>query len=89
LNAGFNVTSTVLKVGHHGSATSTSQAYLEAVKPELAVVSVGEGNRYGHPHQETLDRLRAEGVAVYRTDLQGTIKITTDGVNYSVKTEKP
>ncbi|MEM2876394.1 MAG: ComEC/Rec2 family competence protein [Candidatus Bathyarchaeia archaeon] len=89
LAAGFNLTSTVLKVGHHGSRTSTSPAYLEAVNPEVAVISVGEENRYGHPHQETLERLAAKGVTVYRTDLDGTVIITTDGVNYSVKTEKP
>lgn len=88
LTAGFNVTSTVLKVGHHGSRTSTSPAYLEAIDPEVAVISVGERNRYGHPHQETLDKLAAKGVIVYRTDLDGTVVITTDGTNYSVKTEK-
>ena len=88
LAAGFNLSSTVLKVGHHGSGTSTSQAYLDAVDPEVAVMSVGEGNRYGHPHQETLDKLDAEGLAVYRTDLHGTVEITTDGVSYYVTTEK-
>ena len=63
----------VLIAGHHGSKYSTSQALLEAVKPEVVIISVGEGNPYGHPAQETLDRLVAFGCRVYRTDLQGTI----------------
>ena len=88
LKAGFNVTSIILKVGHHGSRTATSSEYLDAVKPKVAVISVGQGNRYGHPHQETLNKLAAMGVVVYRTDLNGTIVITTNGIYYSVKTEK-
>lgn len=88
LAAGFDVKSTILKVGHHGSRTSTSSAYLEAINPEVAVISVGEGNPYGHPHQETLDKLASGGVTVYRTDLHGTVIITTDGVKYSVEAEK-
>lgn len=88
LNAGLNVTSVVLKVGHHGSETSTSLAYLEAVSPEVAVISVGEGNRYDHPHQETLDKLGSRGVVVYRTDLDGNIIVTTNGMDYSVITMK-
>ena len=61
--------------GHHGSATSTTQALLDAVKPEYAIISVGEGNLYGHPAQETLERLEAAGAEVYRTDWNGTIEI--------------
>jgi len=86
--AGFDLRCTILKVGHHGSRTSTSPAYLEAIDPDVAVISVGEGNRYDHPHQETLDKLAAESLTVYRTDLHGTVEITTDGVDYSVKTEE-
>ena len=88
LAAGFDQRYTVLKVGHHGSRTSTSPAYLEAIDPDVAVISVGEGNRYDHPHQETLDKLAAEGLTVYRTDLHGTVEITTDGIDYSVRTEE-
>ena len=88
LAVGFDQRCTILKVGHHGSRTSTSPAYLEAIDPDVAVISVGEGNRYDHPHQETLDKLAAEGLTVYRTDLHGTVEITTDGVDYSVKTEE-
>ncbi|MEM2111132.1 MAG: MBL fold metallo-hydrolase, partial [Candidatus Bathyarchaeia archaeon] len=67
LHAGFHVTSTVLKVGHHGTRTSTSQAYLEAVNTKVAVISVGEENPNSHPHQETLDKLAAKSMTVYRT----------------------
>lgn len=87
LAAGYGQGITVLKVGHHGSQTSTSTQYLAAFDPEVAVISVGEGNRYGHPRQETLDKLSVEGSVVYRTDYHGTVKITTDGENYTVITE--
>jgi competence protein ComEC len=66
LASGLGVASTVLKVGHHGSRTSTSTEYLDEVDPEIAVMSVGEGNRYDHPHPETLEKLALEEVAVYR-----------------------
>jgi competence protein ComEC len=62
----------ILVAGHHGAKTSTSQALLEAVTPELAVISVGK-NSYGHPTQETLDRLASIGAQVFRTDQDGTI----------------
>jgi len=76
----------VLKIGHHGSNTSTSDAFLTAVTPEDAVISVGAGNTYGHPHQETVDRLAAHGVTVYRTDLDGTVTLTSDCSTYSIAT---
>lgn len=78
----------VLKVGHHGSRTSTTDAFLAAVSPDVAVIPVGAGNRYGHPHRETLDRLSAAGVKTYRTDLHGTVVIRTDGKRYTVQTQK-
>ena len=65
----------LLVAGHHGSRASTTPELLRAVKPELAVVSVGQGNRYGHPAQETLERLAAAGADIYRTDLQGTVVV--------------
>lgn len=76
---GYEIQADVLKVGHHGSDTSTSQLFLQAVNPVCAVISCGTGNDYGHPHQETLDKLSEAGVTVYRTDLSGTITMVTDG----------
>lgn len=75
----------VLKVGHHGSHSSTTPTFLRAVNPRYAVISVGAGNDYGHPHQEILQRLR--GVKVYRTDLDGTVVFTTNGKDISVTTQ--
>lgn len=69
----------ILKVAHHGSATSTSPSFLRAVRPRLALVSVGAHNSYGHPDAEVLDALRGSGAAVMRSDLDGTIVVRTDG----------
>lgn len=69
----------VLKVGHHGSSSSSSEAFLEAVSPSYAVISCGEDNSYGHPHSQTLNVLRKMGVQVFRTDEQGTITASSDG----------
>jgi competence protein ComEC len=88
LNSGLLIDSEILKVGHHGSRTSTSLAFLSAVSPEIAVISVGENNRYGHPHQETLDKLSSNGIIYYRTDLHGTIIVETNGTSYWVITER-
>lgn len=76
-----NLASTVLKVGHHGSATSTSGSFLAVVNPRLTVISVGKNNLFGHPNAEVMDRLKAYlGPAnIYRTDLSGTIDLITDG----------
>jgi competence protein ComEC len=74
----------VLKVAHHGSNTSTSETFLEAVHPRLALVSVGANNSYGHPDAEVLERLAAEGVPTLRTDLAGTIIVRTDGTRLEV-----
>ena len=68
----------LLKVGHHGSAGSTSSVLLDAIRPQAAVISVGR-NRFGHPTRPVLRRLRERGIAVYRTDLDGTVTIRTDG----------
>jgi beta-lactamase superfamily II metal-dependent hydrolase len=69
----------ILKVAHHGSKYATSEAFINRVHPEVAIISDGEWNRYGHPAQSVLDRLKAAGVKVYRTDLQGEITIKTNG----------
>lgn len=81
LQAGGNLQADVLKVGHHGSSTSSSQAFLQAVQPKYAVISVGVGNSYHHPEEEALQRLQSIGAEIYRTDLQGNIVCTTDGKN--------
>ena len=78
----------VLKVGHHGSNTSTSKAFLEAVTPELAVISCGEGNKYGHPHVETLTKLTAASAEIYRTDEWGSVVIVSDGKDITVQPKK-
>lgn len=73
----------VLKVGHHGSDTSTSYHFLRSVAPSYAVISVGEGNKYGHPKKETLDILGQAEIYVYRTDYMGTVVAVSDGENIS------
>lgn len=88
LNAGYNIESTVLKVGHHGSADSTGYVFLREVMPQYAVVSVGKDNSYGHPTEEALSRLRDADVKVFRTDLQGTIICTSDGSTVSFSVSK-
>jgi len=77
----------ILKIGHHGSSGSSSAPFLSRVNPEVAVISVGKDNDYGHPHRETLERLAAAGPLVYRTDRDGTILVESDGAGYSVTTE--
>ena len=74
----------VLKIGHHGSSDSTSEKFLETVQPSIAVVSVGSENEYGLPDAALLDRLNAQGIAVYRTDRDGSITLLLDGTNATV-----
>lgn len=88
LGRGFDVSSTILKAGHHGSSTSTGEDFLKAVSPETVVIMCGEGNSYGHPHEETIELLAEYDIDVYRTDISGTIVVTTDGKTYDVTTEK-
>ncbi|NOY27247.1 MAG: MBL fold metallo-hydrolase, partial [Oligoflexia bacterium] len=78
----------VLKVAHHGSRYSTSDAWLRLVKPTIALISAGVHNRYGHPAPETLQRLAHAGVQVYRTDTMGDIVITSDGHDLQVTTSR-
>lgn len=79
------ISSNVLKVAHHGSKTSSSEKFIEKVSPQIAVISVGKENKYGHPHKEVLEILKKHGIKVLRTDEMGDIKITTDGFNYQIK----
>ena len=78
----------VLVVGHHGSATSSSENFLKAVAPRYAILSVGEDNSYNLPNTGVLTRLREQGAALYRTDLQGTVTVTSDGENLTITTAK-
>ncbi|MDD4601951.1 ComE operon protein 3 [bioreactor metagenome] len=78
------IVSTVLKIGHHGSKTSTTDEFLTAVEPEYAVISVGYNNRFGHPHADVLQRLAKRNIAVYRTDEQGALVFESDGENIRI-----
>ncbi|MBY6929773.1 ComEC/Rec2 family competence protein [Clostridium botulinum] len=82
----LDISADVLKLGHHGSHSSTSQAFLDKVNPKYAIVSCGKGNDYGHPHQETIDKLNAKNINILRTDVSGTIISTSDGnnINFNV-----
>lgn len=75
----------VLKVAHHGSSTSSSEDFMEQVNPEIALISVGTDNSYGHPHKEVMELLESYEMDIYRTDTQGTIVVTSDGVNCTVE----
>lgn len=86
LSAGVDVSSTVLKVGHHGSATSSSEEFLRAVNPKCAVICVGYGNNFGHPRAEVLERLESLSTKIFRTDRDGLIKFRTDGKSLRVET---
>lgn len=88
LENGANVDCDVLKVGHHGSTTSSGKKFLDAVSPSICVIPCGAGNDYGHPHKEIVDRLKKYTDETYRTDICGDIIITSDGANLSVEYEK-
>ena len=87
LSKGFNISADLLKVGHHGSSSSTTQNFLNKVNPKYAVISVGKGNTYGHPTQSTMSKLKAKNISVYRTDENGTIVATSDGKNITFNTK--
>lgn len=87
MKAGYNVNADVLKVGHHGSRTASEASFISAVSPSISVIEVGANNDYGHPHTETFERLQKVS-KVYKTDLDGTITVTTDGSTYTVTTQK-
>ena len=88
LNSGYDLSADVLKVGHHGSSSSTSKRFLNAVNPTYGIISTGKDNTYGHPTEETLNHLRNAGVQIYRTDLQGDIFVSSDGKTVSITTQK-
>lgn len=84
-----DVQADVLKVGHHGSKTSTSDAFLKRVNPQYAIIQCGKDNSYGHPSQETVDKLTEAGIQIYRTDQDGTVRIISDGKTVSATKEGP
>lgn len=79
LSKGYNVNCDVLKVGHHGSSSSTSEDFLDKASPQIAIISCGKNNVYGHPHSETIQKLKSKNITVYRTDKDGNIIISSDG----------
>ena len=81
-----DISADVLKVGHHGSNTSSSKTFLEKVNPSYAIISVGTGNSYGHPSNTTIQNLENLNTKIYRTDESGTIIMTTDGTNITFQT---
>lgn len=86
LESGFDLSADILKCGHHGSYTSSSKKFIEAVNPSAAIISCGENNEYGHPHQDTLDTLAQRNIPVYRTDTEGTIVVSSNGEKVYVST---
>ena len=87
VNRHDDITSTVLQLGHHGSRTSSSSLFLQAVKPQIAIYSAAADNQYGHPHDETIENLLSFGVDVLGTDIYGTIRLITDGVQILIEKE--
>ena len=88
LNNNIDISADVLKLGHHGSSTSNTDEFLKAIKAKYAVICVGENNKYGHPHKETIEKLNKLNIEVYRTDKNGTVVATSDGKNISWTTER-
>lgn len=88
LDSGTELAANVLKVGHHGSENSTTYPFLREIMPEYAIISVGEDNSYGHPVENILSRLRDADVKVYRTDMQGDIYCSSDGINVTITVER-
>lgn len=78
----------ILKAGHHGSSSSSSHSFLTATTPDLVIISCGEGNKYGHPHEVVMDRFTKAEIEIFRTDLDGTVVVKTDGVTYTVLTRQ-
>jgi beta-lactamase superfamily II metal-dependent hydrolase len=88
LSSNISLKADVLKVGHHGSYSSTSAAFLKAVDPDYAVISCSKDNEYGHPHRGPMENLESLNVEIYRTDYMGTVMVMTDGKTLTFYTEK-
>ena len=85
LQKGYDLKADVLKLGHHGSSTSSSKEFLDKVNPKYAIASLGKDNDYGHPHKETIDAMKKRNITFYRTDKEGTVVLVSDGKNISKK----
>lgn len=88
MDSGLTLKSNVIKIGHHGSTSSSLEKFILAVDPEIAIIQVGTDNDYGHPHEKIVNRLNRLKITTYRTDLNGTIIITSDGKTNKVSVEK-
>jgi beta-lactamase superfamily II metal-dependent hydrolase len=88
LRHNLDVRATVLKLGHHGSRSSTDESWLRAVQPQLGIISAGAGNSYGHPHPEVIAALNALGIQYIRTDEHGTINVASDGTQLRVTSQR-
>ncbi|MEN2768541.1 MBL fold metallo-hydrolase [Ornithinibacillus xuwenensis] len=87
LNFGIDIDADIIQLGHHGSNTSSDESFIREVSPEIAIYSAGKDNSYGHPHTEVISLMENLGITLYGTDVHGTIIVTTDGSDYSVKTK--
>lgn len=85
LSKNYNLKADVLKLGHHGSSTSTTDKFLKAVNPSIGIISCGIDNKYGHPHKETLKKLKKYNIKIYRTDKDGTIVLSSNGTDITKK----
>lgn len=85
VEAGLDLRADVLKAGHHGSRTSSTEGFLDVVEPEWAVISCGVDNPFGHPHAETIRHLQQRGVTIFRTDLDGRVEVESDGATLTVR----
>lgn len=88
LNRANDFKAHILQLGHHGSNTSSHPRFLEAVNPDIAIYSASEDNQYGHPHEEVISRIQNMGITLYGTDVNGTITVKTDGIEYTVLTKE-
>ena len=88
LQSGQNIAADVIKLGHHGSSSSSHKAFIQKVDPTYSVMTCGEGNSYGHPDEEPLALVEEMGIKNYRSDIHGNIIFTTDGKTVWVETEK-
>jgi len=78
----------IYQVGHHGSYTSSTELFLQAMEPSVAIYSAGADNEYGHPHDEVIERMNSMGIETFGTDVNGTVTVTTDGREYEVIPER-